>query len=109
MTLTVEQMEYSCTLASLILADEGAPVNEASIKKLLAAAGLEVEPYLPMLFARALGTTNVSDLLTKSIGSGAAAGPVAAGGAAAAEAAVEEAEPEPEEESDDDMGFSLFD
>ncbi|KAH0480598.1 MAG: uncharacterized protein KVP18_003243 [Porospora cf. gigantea A] len=107
--LTVDQMEYTCTLATLILSDEGAAVTEASIKKLIAAAGLEVEPYLPMLFSRALGKMDVSELLTKSVGSGpsgAAAGGSAVAGAAAA---ADEEEEEPEEESDDDMGFSLFD
>ena len=66
------------------------------------ASGNEVEPYWPMLFAKALKGANVGDLLS-NIGS---AAPAAAGPAAAAgEAAVEEkAEEKKEEVEDVDMG-----
>ena len=65
------------------------------------ASGNEVEPYWPMLFAKALKGANVGELLS-NIGS--AAGP-AAGPAAAGAAAVEEVKEEKKEEVEDvDMG-----
>ncbi|XP_073841727.1 large ribosomal subunit protein P1-like [Musca autumnalis] len=79
----------------------------------LKAANVEVEPYWPGLFAKALEGVNVKDLIT-NIGSGAGAAPAAAaapasGAAPAAEAKKEEKKKEEEpEESDDDMGFALF-
>lgn len=84
------------------------------ISTILKAANVEVEPYWPGLFAKALEGVNIKDLIT-NIGSGAGAAP-AAGGAvaeaapAAGEAKKEEKKKEEEpEESDDDMGFGLFD
>lgn len=86
------------------------------IQTILKAANVDVEPYWPGLFAKALEGVNVKDLITK-IGSGAGAAPAAAaapaGGAPAAAApaaAKEEKKKESEpEESDDDMGLGLFD
>ena len=84
------------------------------IQTILKAAGVDVEPYWPGLFAKALESCNVKDLIT-NVGSGVGAAPAAggaapaAGGAAAAEEKKEEKKEEPEEESDDDMGFGLFD
>lgn len=85
------------------------------IQTILKAANVEVEPYWPGLFAKALETTNIRDLIT-SIGSGAGApaaapsGAAAPAAAAAAPAAAPKAkEPEPEEESDEDMGLGFFD
>ena len=78
------------------------------------AAGVDVEPYWPGLFAKALESCNVKDLIT-NVGSGVGAAPAAggaapaAGGAAPAEEKKEEKAEEPEEEYDDDMGFGLFD
>ena len=84
------------------------------ILTILKAAKVDVEPYWPGLFAKALEGVNIKDLLS-NVGSGVgAAGPAAAapaaGGAAPAAAAKEEAKKEESaEESDDDMGFGLFD
>ena len=84
------------------------------ISTILKAANVEVEPYWPGLFAKALEGINVKDLIT-NIGSGAGAAPAAGGAPAgdaapAAEAKKEEKKKEEEpEESDDDMGFGLFD
>ena len=65
------------------------------------ASGNEVEPYWPMLFAKALKGADVGELLS-NIGS--AAGP-AAGPAAAGASAVEEVKEEKKEEVEDvDMG-----
>lgn len=78
------------------------------------AANVDVEPYWPGLFAKALEGVNVKDLIT-NIGSGVGGAPAAGGAAPAAAAAAPEAakkeekkESEPEE-SDDDMGLGLFD
>ena len=78
------------------------------------AAGVDVEPYWPGLFAKALESCNVKDLIT-NVGSGVGAAPAAggaaaaAGGAPAAEEKKEEKKESEAEESDDDMGFGLFD
>ncbi|CAB0045317.1 unnamed protein product [Trichogramma brassicae] len=80
------------------------------IQTILKAASVDVEPYWPGLFAKAVEGLNVKDLIT-NIGSGVGAAP--AGGAAPAAAAATDApaakeekkKEEPEEESDDDMGF----
>ena len=106
--------ELACVYASLILVDDDIAVTGEKISTVLKAANVEVEPYWPGLFAKALEGINVKDLIT-NIGSGAgaapAAGGAAAGGAApaAAEAKKEEKKEEEPEESDDDMGFALFD
>lgn len=85
------------------------------ISTILKAANVDVEPYWPGLFAKALEGINVKDLIT-NIGSGVGAAP--AGGAAApaasdapaAESKKEEKKKEEESDvSDDDMGFGLFD
>lgn len=85
------------------------------IQTILKAANVEVEPYWPGLFAKALEGVNIKELIT-NIGAGAGAAPAggapaAAGAAPAAAAPIEEKkkEPEPEEESDDDMGLGFFD
>ena len=66
------------------------------------ASGNEVEPYWPMLFAKALKGADVGALLS-NIGS--AAGPAAAGPAAAGPAAAAEVKEEKKEEAEAvDMG-----
>lgn len=82
------------------------------ISTILKAASVDVEPYWPGLFAKALEGVNVKDLIT-NIGSGvgaapAAAAPVAAAAAPAAAAKKEEKKESSDEGSDDDMGLGLF-
>lgn len=82
-------------------------LQSEKISTILKAANVDVEPYWPGLFAKALEGINVKDLIT-NVGSGAgAAAPAAAAAAAAPEAAVEKKEEkeESEEGSDDDLGF----
>ncbi|KAH8409357.1 hypothetical protein KR222_001559 [Zaprionus bogoriensis] len=107
--------ELACVYASLILVDDDVAVTGEKISTILKAANVDVEPYWPGLFAKALEGINVKDLIT-NIGSGVGAAP--AGGAAApaasdapaAEAKKEEKKKEEESDvSDDDMGFGLFD
>lgn len=83
------------------------------IQTILKAANVDVEPYWPGLFAKALEQVNIKELIT-NIGAGTGAAPSGGAPAAATPAAaapVEEKkkEPEPEEESDDDMGLGFFD
>ncbi|XP_065214708.1 large ribosomal subunit protein P1-like [Planococcus citri] len=107
--------ELACVYASLILVDDDVAVTGEKIQTVLKAAGVEVEPYWPGLFAKSLEGLNPKDLIT-NVGSGVgAAAPAAAGAAAAAPAAAEapkaeeKKKEESDNESDDDMGFGLFD
>merc|ERR1712064_80195 len=104
--------ELACVYAALILADDDVAITGEKIQTILKAAGVDVEPYWPGLFAKALESCNVKDLIT-NVGSGVGAAPAAGGAAPAAggapEEKKEEKKEEPEEESDDDMGFGLFD
>jgi len=106
--------EQACVYAALILADDDVAITGDKISTILKAAGVEVEPYWPGLFAKALEGVKVRDLIT-NVGSGvgagapAAAAAPAAGGGDAKPAAKKEEKKEESEEEDDDMGFGLFD
>lgn len=110
--------ELACVYSALILHDDGVPVTADKIEKLIKAAKVEVEPFWPGLFAKALEGHNL-DSLIQAAGSPGAGGAASAGGAAPAaggdapaakeEEKKEEKKEEEEEESDDDMGFGLFD
>ncbi|CAK1600190.1 unnamed protein product [Parnassius mnemosyne] len=108
--------ELACVYSALILVDDDVAVTGEKISTILKAAAVDVEPYWPGLFAKALEGVNVRDLIT-NIGSGVGAAPAVGGAPAAASAAAPAAEPAKEEkkkeeepeESDDDMGFGLFD
>ncbi|VVC29253.1 Ribosomal protein L12 family,Trypanosoma cruzi ribosomal protein P2-like [Cinara cedri] len=110
--MAICKAQSACVYAALILADDDVDVTGEKIQTILKAANVEVEPYWPGLFAKALETTSIKDLIT-SIGSSVGAAP-AAGAAAAAPASEakeekkEEKKEESEEEDDDDMGFGLF-
>ncbi|CAG7721306.1 unnamed protein product [Allacma fusca] len=106
--------EVACVYAALILADDDVAITGDKISTILKAAGVDVEPYWPGLFAKALEGVKVRDLIT-NVGSGVGAAPAggapAAAAAAAPAAAAEKKEEKKEEseEEDDDMGFGLFD
>ena len=105
-TATVSKAEHDelcCGYAALILQDEGTEVNSDNISKLISASGNEVESYWPGLFAKAVSTLDLNEILSNVGTGGAAAGPAAAG-AAAAEVAEEKEEEPQEEEADVDMG-----
>jgi large subunit ribosomal protein LP1 len=112
--MAVSTAELACVYASLILSDDEVAITGEKIQTILKAAGVEIEPYWPGLFAKALEGVNVKDLIT-NVGSGVGAAPAAGGAgdapAAAAPAAAkkEEKKKEESEEEDDDMGFGLFD
>merc|ERR1712226_1572918 len=104
--------ELACVYDALILADDDVAVTPEKIVTILKAAGVEFEPYWPGLFAKALESANLKELIT-TVGSGVGAAPAAgaapAGGAAPADApAAKKEEKEESEEEDDDMGFGLF-
>ena len=112
--------ELACVYAALILQDDDVAITSEKISTILKAANVDVEPYWPGLFAKALESVDVKSLVTNvgsgvgaapAAGAGAAAGgaPAAAGGAPAEGGKKKEKEPEPESEEDDDMGFGLFD
>ena len=60
------------------------------MNKVIKASGNSVEAYWPTLFAKALNTTNVGELLQNVITAGPAADPAAAAGAAAVVEEVKE-------------------
>eukprot|EP00850_Spirogloea_muscicola_P026809 SM010680S14022 [mRNA] locus=s10680:68:468:- [translate_table: standard] len=62
--------ELACTYAALILHDDGIPITADKISTLVKAAGVSVESYWPMLFAKLLDKRSVEDLIT-NVGSGA--------------------------------------
>ncbi|KAJ1605476.1 60S acidic ribosomal protein LP1-like protein [Cryptosporidium canis] len=105
--------ELICSYAALVLSDGGIPVTSENIKKVISAAGGSVEPYFPGLFAQALSTTSVSDIVA-NCGSACVAAPAAGAvsqdsGASASAAAADDKKKEEEEEEEGDLGFSLFD
>ncbi|CAH1397826.1 unnamed protein product [Nezara viridula] len=117
----MSKAELACVYSALILADDDVAVTGEKIQTILKAASVDIEPYWPGLFAKALEGINVKDLITNissGVGVGGGAPAAAAGGAAPAAAAApaggdkkkeEKKKEESEPESDDDMGFGLFD
>merc|ERR1711898_58156 len=94
--------ELCCSYAALMLHDDGLEITAEKLNKVIKASGNTVEPYWPMLFAKALKSANVGDLLTQVASAGPAAGGAAAAGPAAA--AEEKKEEKKDEEEDVDMG-----
>merc|ERR1712223_1867754 len=99
--------ELACVYAALILADDDVAVTPEKITTILKAAGVDVEPYWPGLFSKALESADLKALIT-NVGSGVGAAPAggapAADGAApaaAAEAPKKEEKKEESEEEDD--------
>merc|ERR1712125_91496 len=95
-----EKDELCCSYAALMLHDDGLEITSEKLSAVIKASGNTVEPYWPMLFAKALKSANVGDLLTNVASAGPAGGPAAAGPAAAVEEKKEEKKEEVVEEVD---------
>jgi len=63
------EAELACVYSALILADDDVAFTGEKIQTILKAASVDVEPYWPGLFAKALEDINVKDLIT-NVGSG---------------------------------------
>lgn len=103
--------ELACVYSSLILQDDNSSITSDKIQALLKAASVDVEPFWPGLFVKAVESIDLKGLVT-NIGAGVGSAPVAQAAGEAAPAQVEEKKEEKkeeEEEEDDDMGFGLFD
>eukprot|EP00669_Euglena_mutabilis_P013716 TRINITY_DN86_c0_g1_i1.p3 TRINITY_DN86_c0_g1~~TRINITY_DN86_c0_g1_i1.p3 ORF type:complete len:111 (-),score=14.06 TRINITY_DN86_c0_g1_i1:104-415(-) len=51
--------ELACTYAALILHDEGVEITQDKIAAIVQAAGVQIEGYYPMLFAKYLAGKNL--------------------------------------------------
>merc|ERR1719163_411550 len=93
--------ELCCSYAALMLHDDGVEITAEKLAKVIKASGNEVEPYWPMLFAKALKSADVNNLLTSvASAGGCGAGPAAAAGGAAEAPKEEEKKEEVEEDVD---------
>ncbi|XP_035129937.1 large ribosomal subunit protein P1-like isoform X1 [Callithrix jacchus] len=109
--------ELTCIYSALILHSDEVTVTEDKINALIKAAGVNVEPFRPGLFANALATVNAGSLICNVGADGPApaaiAAPAGVPAPSTATAPAEEkkvkAKKEESEESDDDMNFGLFD
>merc|ERR1711908_13550 len=100
-----EKDELCVSYAALMLHDDGLDINAEKLTKIIKASGNEVEPYWPMLFAKALKGQDVGALLANIGNAGGGGGGAAAeAGPAAAAEVVEEKEEKKEEPEDVDMG-----
>ncbi|XP_016064727.1 PREDICTED: 60S acidic ribosomal protein P1-like isoform X1 [Miniopterus natalensis] len=109
--------ELACIYSALILYNDEVTVMEDKVNAFIKAAGVNVEPFWPGLFAKALANVNTGSLIC-NIGAGGfapaasatpAEGPAPSTTAAPAKEKKVEAKKEQSEESDGDMGFGLFD
>uniref|UniRef100_A0A8C5KH54 Large ribosomal subunit protein P1 n=1 Tax=Jaculus jaculus TaxID=51337 RepID=A0A8C5KH54_JACJA len=109
--------KLACIYSALILHKVEVTVTEDKINALIKAAGVNVEPFWPGLFAKALAHVNIGSLICNigaggpalSGGAAPAGGPARAATATPAQEKKVEARKEESEEPDDDMGFDLFD
>ncbi|XP_041910973.1 60S acidic ribosomal protein P1-like isoform X1 [Arvicola amphibius] len=114
--------ELACIYSALILHDDyevtdEVKVNEDKINALIKAASVNVEPFWPGLFAKALANVNIGSLICNvrpggpapAVGAPPAGSPALSTAAAPAEEKKVEAKKEEFKETDNNMGFDLFD
>ncbi|XP_006870986.1 PREDICTED: 60S acidic ribosomal protein P1-like isoform X1 [Chrysochloris asiatica] len=109
--------KLTCIYLALILHHDKVTITEDKINALIKATGINVEPFWPGLFTKALGNINIGSLIcnVQAGGPAPAAGatptgrPAPSTAAAPAEEKKVEAKKEESEESDGDIGFGLFD
>jgi large subunit ribosomal protein LP1 len=58
--------QLACTYAALLLHDSGVAPTAANIQAAVTAAGVEVRPTLPTLYARFLQTKSIEQLIAAS-------------------------------------------
>lgn len=80
--------ELACVYSSLILFDDDISITPEKIQTILKAANVDVEPYWPTLFAKALEGVDLKNLIT-NISSGVGAAPAAGGAPAGAAGAAD--------------------
>merc|ERR1711924_199179 len=95
--------EMGCSYAAMILNDDGLEITEDNINKLLKAANVQCDTFWPGLFAKTLGSQDVSKLIcTPATGGGGGGGGGGGAGGAGGDAggAAEEAKKESSEEEE---------
>eukprot|EP01080_Neovahlkampfia_damariscottae_P008727 gene8727-675_t len=58
-----KQDQMACLYAGLLLHDDSIPINEKNIKTVLEAAGCNVEPYWPSIFADYMSKADLAALV----------------------------------------------
>ena len=106
-----QRSELFVTYASLVLADDNAPITEENINKLITAAGGSVEKYWPKLFANMLAEQDVNEILLKGGGGPApvAAAAATAGGDGSGSGSGSSSSSSSASSSGEGMGMGLFD
>lgn len=94
--------ELACSYAALMLHDDGCEITAERLAQVITASGNSVEPYWPVLFAKALKTAKIDDLLSNVVQMGGGGGGAAVAAADEGAAAIEEEKKE--EVEDVDMG-----
>uniref|UniRef100_A0A8C5RBM0 Large ribosomal subunit protein P1 n=1 Tax=Laticauda laticaudata TaxID=8630 RepID=A0A8C5RBM0_LATLA len=111
----IASLSIACICSALILHHDEVTVAEDKINAIIKAAGVNVEPFWPGLFAKALTNIDIRSICNVGVGGGAPASSIPTRGgtpiscAAPAEEKKEEEKKEESEESNDDMGFGPFD
>ena len=119
--------ELAVIYSAAILADDDVAITADKLTAILKAAGVDVEPIWPTLYARALQNVDVRHLLTDitsgaghrggvagqsaaaGLDSAAANGPSASAAASAAADTTTAKDSEDDDGDDDDLGLNLFD